>query len=145
MVRSASLPGTVPPNASHHNYHAPHANSWQQTCKGPAHGRASAWRALPKQYEPLPLPRLHLAFTAKPLVQQRAAVLVNTAILGTAPAMEHPTTQECIAANNVMAPENLRYDSYDQPINGSLSYMKSLTIRCVSSNTNLKKKKQISS
>ena len=122
----------------HSKFHALQANSWQQTCKGPAHGRAYAWRAVSRQCEPIF--RLHHAATAKPPVQQRAAVLVNAAISGTALAVEHPMTQQRTAANNVVAPEALHYGGYDQPINESLSYMKSLTIRCVPAsfyNTNL--------
>ena len=74
---------------------------------------------------------MHLAVTPKQLVGQHAAVLSNTAMSGTVLAMEKPTAQHCVTADNVLAPETLHYDSYDQPINNALSYMKSLTIRCV--------------
>lgn len=56
---------------------------------------------------------------------------------GTVLAMEEPTTQDCITADNVVTPETLYYDSYDQPFHASLSYMQSLTIRCVQDPTKL--------
>lgn len=114
---------------------SPQANSWHLTGKAIGHRTSSAWRAVPNQQQLVP--GLHLAFTPKQLVGPRAAVLSSTAISGTMLAMEEPTTQHCITANNAVAPETLYYDSYDQPINSSLSYMKSLTIRCVQDPTKL--------
>ena len=106
------------------------AKCWHLTGRHVAHRGSSAWRAFPKQQRLAP--GLHLACTPKQLVGQHAAVLSSTALSGTVLAMEEPLTQHSITANNVVAPETLYYEaSYDQPINHSLSYMKSLTIRCV--------------
>lgn len=45
--------------------------------------------------------------------------------------MESASAQHCVAANYILAPESLHPDGHAQPVHKSLSYMKSLMIRCV--------------
>ena len=107
--------------------HARQANSWQQTCRDTSQGRPSTQPAIPK-HKPRSR-RLHSP--AKQLLGQHVAVLSSTAISATASAMESAIAQHCVAANNILAPESLHPGGHDQPIHKSLSYMKSLMIRCV--------------